>query len=119
MHYALSGMAGIACQLLKSPACKLSNPNSSSLNGNVPALHIRMPLLDDPSSDLAAGDCLARLIPRHDKAESRQHHEETSFIFVFEQCQENDANALFVNRLFGSRGETPTTIVQWSKGTIF
>ena len=34
-------------------------------------------------------------------------------------CQGDDDHALFRDTLFGTRGETPTTVIQWSKGTIF
>lgn len=34
-------------------------------------------------------------------------------------CDAADKRACFVDRLFGTRGETRTTVVQWSKGTIF
>ena len=34
-------------------------------------------------------------------------------------CQASDPAAIYVDDLFGKKGETPTTVVQWSKGTIF
>lgn len=37
---------------------------------------------------------------------------------VYSSCSSDDIAATFVNTLHGGRGETPTTVVQWSKGTV-
>jgi hypothetical protein len=37
---------------------------------------------------------------------------------VYSSCSSDDIAATFVNMLHGGRGETPTTVVQWSKGTV-
>jgi hypothetical protein len=36
-----------------------------------------------------------------------------------EVCTKEDQDAIFLDPLYGTKGETPTTVVQWSKGTIF
>lgn len=36
-----------------------------------------------------------------------------------EACSTDDKNAIYQDVLFGTRGETPTTVIQWSKGTVF
>ena len=33
-------------------------------------------------------------------------------------CSKDDSAAVFVDSLHGSKGETPTTVIQWSKGTV-
>ena len=40
------------------------------------------------------------------------------FIFSFAPCDASDKNAIYVDRLYGNRGDTPTSVLQWSKGTI-
>lgn len=34
-------------------------------------------------------------------------------------CSSDEEGAIFKDSLYGTRGETPTTVIQWSKGTIF
>jgi hypothetical protein len=36
---------------------------------------------------------------------------------LYQPCKMDDQFAVFVNKLHGGKGETPTTVVQWSKGT--
>lgn len=45
--------------------------------------------------------------------------EAVTWTFTCVPCQADDTNAAYRDALFGKRGETPTTVVQWSKGTIF
>ena len=33
-------------------------------------------------------------------------------------CSKDDSATVFVDSLYGSKGETPTTVIQWSKGTV-
>mmetsp|Transcript_10011 Transcript_10011/g.28047 ORF Transcript_10011/g.28047 Transcript_10011/m.28047 type:complete len:150 (-) Transcript_10011:131-580(-) len=33
-------------------------------------------------------------------------------------CSKDNPAAIFVDSLYGSKGETPTTVIQWSKGTV-
>ena len=39
--------------------------------------------------------------------------------FFFKSALKDNPEAVFVDPLHGSRGETPTTVIQWSKGTAF
>jgi hypothetical protein len=107
----LSGAAGLACRLLQSPACKLSSTPPSAPQDTV---KMTIPRVEDVG-DLGPGDCLAAIASGIDDGSP----DANSFICMLEACAADDPNALFVNRLHGSRGETPTTVVQWSKGTIF
>ena len=114
---ARSAAAGIACRLLKSPACRLLD-NIGSGQGQV--LHLVIPTSDEAARHLekrygvsmSPGDLFARF-----------SSEELLVVgdmlwFTFASC-ETSAPFSFVDRLYGTRGETPTTVVQWSKGTIF
>jgi hypothetical protein len=106
----LSASAGLACQLLRSPACKPSSTPPSTTRDTVKIIIPRVDI-----GDLGPGDCLAAIASDCDDGSP----DTNSFMFMLEACAADDPNALFVNRLHGSRGETPTTVVQWSKGTVF
>ena len=107
----LSAAAGLACQLLQSPACR---PSSTPLSTTRDTVKIIIPRVD--VGDVGPGDCLAAIASISD---DRLSDANNSFLYMLEACAADDPNALFVNRLHGSRGETPTSVVQWSKGTIF
>ena len=104
----LSAAAGIACQLLQSPACKKAE--ASSWSSTSQCVRIYVPLFD--SGDWSPGDCQATLVS------GKMTLEEDKNIVLLEACETNDPKTVFVDRLFGTRGETPTTVIQWSKGTI-
>ena len=40
-------------------------------------------------------------------------------LFSFLPCDTTDKEVIFVDHFHGSRGRTPTSVIQWSKGTIF
>jgi hypothetical protein len=107
----LSAAAGLACQLLQSPACKPSTTPPSFTRDTVKILISRV----DDGGDLGPGDCLAAIASDSDDESQNTN----SFMHMLESCAADDPNALFVNRLHGTRGETPTSVVQWSKGTVF
>lgn len=79
-------------------------------------LRIMVAMSDDPEWDLSTGDCLA---DRTGGAVRKQIEKDSLYTFYIEACTEDDEKAMFKDRLYGTRGETPTTVVQWSKGTIF
>jgi hypothetical protein len=66
---------------------------------------------------LSVGDLCAISITVDDK----KHHDDDLFgpWYSFVACTHDDSRVTFVDRLYGLRGETPTTVIQWSKGTIF
>jgi hypothetical protein len=111
-----SAVVGIACRLLKSPACKLVQSGG----------RLRIVLARKDTGYLSPGDCIASLVsldkvvsqPRVDNDVDKED-KDSWVVFLLDACSETDPEAIFVNRLHGSRGETPTTVVQWSKGTIF
>jgi hypothetical protein len=119
----LSAAAGIACRLMNSAACRLvedSDMNSTDRE----VLQIALPTTNQQvdtvnklmgaDGSLSSGDLVASVISG--QAWSCQEGE---WWFHFVPCDASDSSVLFVDRLFGTRGETPTTVVQWSKGTIF
>ena len=134
-----SATAGIACRLLQSPACKLvmaDSPSSPPKTGNV---LIRITVKTRTSTDgnddnvLSPGDCLAELISMDGSSDDETSTETSSSssssntVLIWETYSNNtsdghnkeEVDVIFVDRLYGTRGETPTTVIQWSKGTIF
>ena len=114
---ARSVAAGIACRLMKSPACRLLD-NVGSGQGQV--LHLAIPTSEESARhlekrygvSLSPGDLFARFSSGDPLVVNDM------LWFTFASC-ETSAPFSFGDRLFGTSGETPTTVVQWSKGTIF
>jgi hypothetical protein len=103
---ALSAAAGIACRVLEAPACRLVTGIETITEG------VEILVADgcnDSTGSLAAGDMLARKSTGGVSNES---------VFVFQAVAPEDPSVTFVDPLYGSRGETPTSVFQWSKGTI-
>lgn len=97
--------AAVACRLLGASACAIV-PSSRSSD----AVHLYYTDHHETilGFDLGPGDVLAAV------AESLDHWTET-----VAPCQVDDPSVFYRDALFGIRGETPTTVIQWSKGTIF
>ena len=110
----LSAAAGVACRLMESPACRLVETAEKEQN----VVQVSLPISEESARQLESssgvslspGDLLA-------KTSSGESHE-GGLWFTFVPCSASES-VLFVDRLHGTRGETPTTVVQWSKGTIF
>jgi hypothetical protein len=121
-----SAAAGLACRLLGSPAVKLARNymDGSGANRDETALYIILILTVSEGSNakfgsafygggpLAVGDAFACYDV--DATETGDENGVHSFI----PCDSSDINAVFVDRFHGTRGETPTSVLQWSKGTI-
>jgi hypothetical protein len=121
----VSAAAGIACRLNRGHACQLRD---SSLQN--PAIGILFPTTLEAAdelakrigrpNDLSVGDCFAwRLSPGQTIDDLALGDVDRAQLWQLELCSHDSAEAIFVDPLFGSRGETPTSVVQWSKGTIF
>lgn len=112
---ALAAAAGIACRLLKSPGCRLIyNMNEISSQDVVEvcfAFHEQNFCVGNQAVYyLNAGDAWV-----HNTVICQPSLTKYSF-----QAATADSPGLtFLDPFYGSRGETPTTVVQWSKGTIF
>jgi hypothetical protein len=120
---ALSAAAGIACRLMNSPACRLLEIPPAATDREI--LQIALPTTNQQVDSvnkligadglLSSGDLVARVISGQPSSSSQ----DDGCWFHFVPCDASDSSVLFADRLFGTRGETPTTVVQWSKGTIF
>ena len=114
----VSAMAGVACRLSASPASRWVTP--SELGEATPRGLLFIAVAHDVEKNLevergsvvslSPGDLLATVSPGKAREEG--------LWFAFAPC-EASVSATFVDRLYGTRGSTPTTVVQWSKGTIF
>jgi hypothetical protein len=113
--------AGLACRLLGAPACIYQDP--SVRNTAMEGICIMLPKNESEISNhlssqnpmfygggpLSIGDAFASTgFGTGKKGE-----------FVFIPCTPADKKAIFIDKFYGTRGETPTTVIQWSKGTIF
>ena len=126
MNEAIAAAAGAACRLLGVASVKLNTASTSS-----EVLHIILPWNDKENAleamkgicsteakafygggDLSQGDAFAFIGTEENVSESND------CIFSFIPCDPSDGDAIFVDRFFGKRGDTPTSVLQWSKGTI-
>ncbi len=132
INISLSAAVGISCRLLGSPGVKLlSTVETNLVHGG--SIQVIVPMEEDESESiqfieslsekfgssfygggpLAKGDAFAFLLPTETQT---QTHFDGFYIFV--PCDPSDDNAIFCDRFHGSRGNTPTSVLQWSKGTI-
>ena len=121
---AASASVGIAARLLDTPTvCATSVTSADTDDDDV--LCILLPLNENDAQEnsdligsavggggsLSAGDVFATTgnvaVPTSICAWRR-----------FAACSKDDSAAVFVDSLHGSKGETPTTVIQWSKGTV-
>lgn len=109
---AKSAAAGVAARLLESPAVCLADNNADG-DGT---LCILLPLNDEDADrivsvggggSLAPGDIFASINCADSSRQWRQ----------YAACSKDSPAVIFVDSLYGSKGETPTTVIQWSKGT--
>lgn len=118
----LSAAAGITCRLMNSPACRLLReaPKEASQQRAVrivlPTSELEAQTINDKLGSVVGSLSPLDLIAVTASVDSLREESDTWLQFV--PCETNDS-ALFVDPLFETRGETPTTVVQWSKGTIF
>ena len=98
----ISAAAGIACRLLEAPACRmLKKPTDTG---------IAIVVGDNEGShpDLSDGDLLV--------LQSLQDDNSPPFRIFFEAVRADDTSrpVTFRDPLFGTRGDTPTSVLQWS-----
>lgn len=118
---------GLACRLLGSRAIKEFNPSCNHPSG----VHVFLSKSEEETQrvmnilesemkssfygggSLNVGDAfifsngLVQIIPS------------SSDLYSFLPCEITDSDVIFEDRFYGLRGQTPTSVVQWSKGTIF
>jgi hypothetical protein len=132
----LSATAGIACRVLETPACRLVRENEldDCIRTNADIVEIVVSSgkvlgqgdhgnVAAGGGDLALGDVLARSVNdavsrRCSGSASSSSSSPEGESYIFTSVLSDDPVAVFVDPLYGSRGETPTTVVEWSKGTI-
>jgi hypothetical protein len=124
----VSAAAGVACRLLQSAGCKFSTSDAASKNAPAAIISVRIPTTEAGASALGTsiskrvGDISTRdgfaFLQGKDGQNSLPEMEGVRELKL-EACTKEDLDALFVDPFFGTRGETPTTVIQWSKGTIF
>lgn len=131
--YALSVAAGLACRLLRSAGCiyQSLNPISSQLSYHE---KIYIVLKNDESEStyeqsfqeqtyygggpLSIGDALVIKIDENNMNDYQTTSNKSGH-YTFIPCFNSNQAATFIDKFHNSRGETPTTVLQWSKGTIF
>lgn len=119
--------AGLACRLLGSKAIKELIPSCNHPNGvhvflsksEVETQRVMNILESEMKSSfygggsLNVGDAfifsngLVQIIPS------------SADLYSFLPCETTDSEVMFEDLFHGKRGQTPTSVVQWSKGTIF
>lgn len=135
-----SAASGLACRLLGSPAVRCVQEDIVDDDGEVHAndfLYVYFPRkeLDTSDSlystwkekigstfygggDLTVGDSFCfHPMAMDPNAKAVQGITEIG-LYRFLPCEASDNNACFQDRFYGSRGDTPTSVIQWSKGTI-
>mmetsp|Transcript_5864 Transcript_5864/g.8862 ORF Transcript_5864/g.8862 Transcript_5864/m.8862 type:complete len:479 (+) Transcript_5864:2-1438(+) len=125
-----SAAAGLACRLLGSPAVKIArnSMDSSNADRDGTALHVILPLTESEGSNAKFGSAfygggpfgVGDAFACYDVDETDTDTDTGNEIGVqsFIPCDSSDTNAVFVDRFHGTRGDTPTSVLQWSKGTI-
>jgi hypothetical protein len=110
---AFSVAAGIACRLLDVPACRVVVSDTTTTKCLLLQVVVALKsTTNGDNDDLQPGDVWAG----QDQASNET---EGKIRFLFTATTADDPMATYVDPLFGKRGDTPTTVIQWSKGTIF
>ena len=123
-HSADAAAAGIAARLLDAPAIS-TDDNKQPFDGG--AVRVLLPTTEGEAEtmsrtlgafagggSLAPGDVFAMSTSTSNFADGS-----SSLAWrTYHACNANDPAAVFIDKLYGSAGETPTTVIQWSKGTV-
>jgi len=123
----ISAATSMVCRLLGVPACRMieneSGTAAASVNQDSHAIvQIIVALEELAGLELGQFDCHVQLLDGEletSGAKGSADDECRRLAFQLQACGVDDDHALFVDKLYGTRGETPTTVVQWSKGTVF
>ena len=126
-QHTFSVAAGIACRLLQAPACRRwsgSIREATTTNNNILHVFVAKRDISDTSMGcgggyLGKGDVWCCTHTHESLDEDSNKHGTAMDVYHFVATTANDPRADHVDPLYGTRGETPTTVIQWSKGTIF
>ena len=113
---ALAVAAALACRLLNSPACRLCTAAAAHQQPRIGATIVAIvPQTPSTADELGLGpsDVLALRI---DEEETRLRLPAGSLCFA--PCEAADVAAAWVDTLHGARGVSPSSVLQWSKGTV-
>ena len=104
-------LAAVATRILDAPACRLCE---SSTDASAAAITPRRGVHEWGGMRLNIGDVL---VSRSGLLDT--HPSQNCLIMWVEECEADDPTAFWVDTLHAARGTTPTSVTQWSKGTIF
>ncbi len=101
-----------ATRVLDSQACRIC---ASSAEAGAVAMAPRIDSLEWGGVSLNVGDVLVARLPTLERLPSSQ----TMLMLCVLQCTADDPAAAWVDTLHAARGISPTSVTQWSKGTLF
>ena len=104
-------LAAVATRILDAPACRLCE---SSTDASTAAITPRRGMHEWGGMRLNIGDVLVARTGVLDALPSQN-----CLLMWVEACAVDDPTAFWVDTLHAARGTTPTSVTQWSKGTIF
>lgn len=108
-----SSAVGIACRLLNVPACTIHKYNPDGNNESAIVYFMSMGSSGENrlGFDLGPGDVLV--------AFPQSEINKFSWKLIIIPCKVEYHDAVYRDQLFRTRGETPTTVIQWSNGLSF
>ena len=119
-----SASAGIAARLLDAPAvCNIPSTDASDAGGDV--VYALIPLDEKDAQEIA--DSISSAAGGGGSLGTGDVFATSCYIGAktndcnwrrYAGCSKDDPSAFFIDTLYGSKGETPTTVIQWSKGTV-
>ena len=120
-HMAESATVGIAARLLNAPAVSSARPTDID-DGT---LYMLLPLDEKEAEEIS--DKLGSVVGGGGSLGIGDVFATTRGVAAqnsisnwkdYSACSNDDPTSLFIDVLYGSKGETPTTVIQWSKGTV-
>lgn len=130
--------AGVACRLLEAPACRVWRRSATAAAENRDTTTmIQVVVVTSKGTDVDSWAAQSTILASGggggdfgvgDMLAIRQSSSSSSFkdespagthVYQFVACSVDDPSATWVDPFHGTRGDTPTTVIQWSKGTIF
>ena len=126
-NHVFSVAAGLACRLLGSEACIYRESLDQETKDYV---HIVLPKDDTELNSeaslsntefygggpLAIGDAMVIKTSSENMRTLQENVKRGHYSFI--PCSKSDKRATFIDKFHGSRGERPTSVIQWSKGTF-
>lgn len=109
--------AGVACRLLEAPACRAWQPLDAA------DIVLQLRVMSDGESasmsvgggDLAVGDVQVQCVSSSHVGKNKDIPVGVSYWVAANGADD----AFWIDPFFGTRGESPTTVIQWSKGSIY